>query len=573
MTGIVITGMHRSGTSVTTQLLSAGGWHPGESLLMSESEQYAEDAIFVALHQRWLETCLPEGAAHRDWGVSVGAATDLDEAKSSIRHDLIVEAGSFVEQRERERARWVAKDPRASLFLTEWGEIESLQFLLVYRNPWDVVDSAIRLGAEVFCRQPKIALNACLEYNRRIAEFATAQRERCIVIAAERIALDPNSVWDHLDAALGLDGDIPDGLVALDRFVRRDDEHPIAELYRQVHPEHCSILKELDQLADLPRVSTEPVFGRKRAVPSGTLSSGTGVQAIICCRDDGDFLLEAIASVDVSAQAAATASGQDRVELTVVDDGSTDGETLRVLEVLRATGRHVLSLPPTGLAGARTAALAVSKTCAVIPVDADNRLRPPLMDVLDLVEKDEVDIVYGSWQCFGMNRTLVKPPMMTLDALVPGNSIDACALVSRDLLNRLGGWNSALPYWEDWDLWLGAVSAGARVRRIDSVTFDYLVRPDSLSAMAHRDPIVRERVVETITSKHADLLGLTLQRLIVLVHRLDASVRLGDEMRIRLEQSYRTLEAHHEKVASAYSDLEIAYRKLEDLYLRLSTQL
>lgn len=503
MTGVVVAGMHRSGTSLMARTLAAGGWHPGEQLLTGPGEEYFEDASFVALNRRWLAATVPPGEGHLDWGVSSGGVVDLAALDDRVCNDQLAAAAAFARRRSGEQSRWVAKDPRASLFLPVWAEATEVRFVIVYRNPWDVVDSAVRLGAEVFCRSPRLARDAWLDYNARLATFASAYRDRCVVVAAEVLALDPTRVWQALDGAVGLGGGVPADLVDPIRFVRRSDAHAIAGLYRTVYPDHVAVLDELDALADLGRIAAMPPHLRSPAASlpgvGGSLPAGTGVQVVIACRDDGDFVVEAIASVDQCEHPA--------VELTVVDDGSTDGETLRVLDALRSSGRHVVTTPGVGLSAARNLGAATSSTCAVLPLDADNRVRALLLDVVGAIETGDVDIVHGPWRRFGMATGTVTPPDITLDGLIPWNTVDACALISRDLLERLGGWDAQLPFCEDWDLWIGAAAVGARTLRLDEVTFDYLVRPDSLSTLAETDAGARQRMVKHVVAKHAPCFG------------------------------------------------------------------
>lgn len=550
MTGIVVAGMHRSGTSLMARTLSAGGWHPGEQLLTGPGEEYFEDESFVALNRRWLAATVPPGEGHLDWGVSSGGVVDLAGLDDRAGKDQLAAAAAFARRRSGEQSRWVAKDPRASLFLPVWAEATEVRFVIVYRNPWDVVDSAVRLGAEVFCRSPGLARDAWLDHNTRLATFASAYRDRCVVVAAEVLALDPARVWRTLDGAVGLGGDVPADLVDPTKFVRRNDAHAIAGLYRTVYPHHVAVLDELDALADLPRIAATPTRAASLPAPSlpaaglpgagGSLPAGTGVQVVIACRDDGDFVVEAIASVDQC--------GHPAVELTLVDDGSTDGETLRVLDALRSSGRHVVTTPGVGLSAARNLGAATSSTCAVLPLDADNRVRAPLLEAVGAIESGGVDIVHGPWRRFGMATGIVTPPDITLGGLVPRNTVDACALISRDLLERLGGWDAQLPFWEDWELWIGAAAVGARTLRLDDVTFDYLVRPDSLNTTPLADPAARQSTVSLVMAKHAAVFEPMASRLIESVHHFDSAASESDRAR-------RSIAAAHEVLVAQYADL------------------
>jgi hypothetical protein len=71
VSGIIVAGMHRSGTSLATRFLVAGGWDPGEVLLSSPKEEYYEDSSFVDLHRRWLAELI---------------GTNVDGLEQDLRH-------------------------------------------------------------------------------------------------------------------------------------------------------------------------------------------------------------------------------------------------------------------------------------------------------------------------------------------------------------------------------------------------------------------------------------------------------------------------------------------------------
>lgn len=495
----MVVGMHRSGTSLTARMLAAGGWHPGTDLLASEHEEYYEDAAFVALHRTWTTEDLrgsssqPDVDSHPDWGV-VDARVPPGLGRSRVHLGKRVEAAqAYAAERSRVHGNWVAKDPRVSLHLDVWAQVEDLRFLVVYRNPWDVVDSAVRLGADVFCRRPRVAREAWLGYHLRILRFIREHRDRVMVVGADAVVGADTGVWDALDRWIGMTADRPAALVDPQRFVLRNDSHAIAAIYRDVYPVHTAVLAALDKVADVPRAAPEQRRRKSLVVAGGSLAEGSGIQVIMPCRDDGDFLAEAVASVEQSARAT--------VELTIIDDGSSDPETLRVLDALRASGRQVLRTEGVGLAAARNVACTVSRTGIVLPLDADNRVRVETFSAAHLMIDLDVDIVHGAWSRFGMDTRVVRPPNLALDTLIPHNQIDACALVRRSLLERLGGWDEVLPFWEDWDLWLRSACSGARTHRVDDVLFDYLVRPGSLSERSSTDVPAVAAAIERMMSK------------------------------------------------------------------------
>jgi len=394
-------------------------------------------------------------------------------------------------------------------------------------------------------------LAAWLDYNRRLVEAVSSHSGQCILIASEALKTNTGDVWEALDSFVGVAGDIPHHLPEDEKFVHRSDHHAISALYKAVYPDHWTLLQELDQLAavsrEVPSSSESP--NRKqsaRVLASGSLPKGSGIQIIIPCKNDGDFLVEAIASIEESIV--------DNVELTIVNDGSTDSETLRVIESLSQLNYEVIHTDGVGLSQARNLAAERSQTCAVLPLDADNRLRPALLNEITKLENNSVDIIHGPWKKFGLNSDVVSPPDMTMDNLVWGNSIDACALIRRELLQQLGGWDAQLPFWEDWDLWLGAVQANARTVKIDEVAIEYLVRPHSLSRKFHEHKELHEHVVAHITQKHLPLLGPTISRLVRDLHNFNGSVNNLQHINQNLLQEHEQAVADHQAIRTHLSE-------------------
>src|SRR4051794_7687685 len=88
---------------------------------------------------------------------------------------------------------------------------------------------------------------------------------------------------------------------------------------------------------------------------------------VIPCYNDGHYLVDAIQSVEEQP----TPKIRDVI---IVDDGSTDERTLRVLSELRDRGYHVIRQANQGLAAARNAAIRAARTDYVLPLDADNKV-------------------------------------------------------------------------------------------------------------------------------------------------------------------------------------------------------
>jgi len=203
---IIITGMHRSGTSLVARMLRAAGIHLGDRLLgpgPSNPHGYFEDLDFVDLHEAILA----------DLGASIylGRHPDL-----GVPPRFGAPARELVSARS-DRSAWWWKDPRTSLFLDFWSKlVPEARFVFVYRPPAEVAgslrrrrDVALHLqfpGAGLLERlgAPRFrvgrALSMWCRYNERIVAFAESRRDRCAVVPFAEAATTVPAVLARLRA-------------------------------------------------------------------------------------------------------------------------------------------------------------------------------------------------------------------------------------------------------------------------------------------------------------------------------------------------------------------------------------
>ncbi len=199
---------------------------------------------------------------------------------------------------------------------------------------------------------------------------------------------------------------------------------------------------------------------------------------VIPCYNDGKYLPEALASV--------AACDPSLYELLIVNDGSTDPQTLQYLQQLEKDGFRVLHQENKGLAAARNAGIAATRAPYILPLDSDNKLRPEyLSQSLDVFRNDSrVSVVYGDKWLFGYKSGLEPIPEPDLYLLIQTNYIDACAPYRRSLWVELCGYDEGMrdfQGWEDWDFWLRAMCLGHGFHHIDQALFDYRLRSDSMA--------------------------------------------------------------------------------------------
>ncbi|MEO1087225.1 MAG: glycosyltransferase, partial [Acidobacteriota bacterium] len=249
-------------------------------------------------------------------------------------------------------------------------------------------------------------------------------------------------------------------------------------------------------------------------------------------------------------------------ELIIVDDGSTEARTCEVFDVLRRAGYRVDSGPPSGLSAARNRGINAASADYILPLDADNRLRPGFIEpaIAALDAGPELGAVYGEPWEFGLREGRRCVGELDIDKLLESNEIDACALVRKATWWDVGGYDEALPAWEDWDFWIRLATRGWAARRLDLVAFDYRVRPNSLVTITEQDETL-EMIVDRVTSKHRQLFhGHLTKRL---GHALAAWPRALERKHRALAEDLDATRLEHAKTEAYAREVEKRARDLE----------
>lgn len=200
------------------------------------------------------------------------------------------------------------------------------------------------------------------------------------------------------------------------------------------------------------------------------------VSVIIPCYNQGAYLEEAVDSV--------LAQTYQDFEILVVDDGSTDAETVKILQDYTRPKTRVIHTDNQGLSMARNNGIQEATGKYILPLDADDKIGPDYLEeavrILDLYP--DIGIVYSEAAFFGMRTSHWHLPDYTSDHLLFQNIIFCSALFRRVHWEKVGGYNINMVYgWEDWDFWLSLIHLGVKVYRIPQVLFFYRLREESMS--------------------------------------------------------------------------------------------
>lgn len=565
---VIVTGMHRSGTSLVASYLARLGVHVGDRLWPADRlnpRGYFEDADFVELHWRMLEEATrADDGGHRDWGWT--------ESESLDRESFAAYAGAaraLAAARSGHPGIWGWKDPRTTVLLDFWDEILEGRalYVLLYRFPWEVADSLQRMGAGEFLENPEYGFRIWAFYNRQLLDFHRRHPGRAVLASSNAVTRNPRRFVAALRDRLGLavsDASF-EGVWQPDLFGSFPPDDPLIPLTLATSPECARLLEELEARADVPATglwrASPPDGGRLR--PAGPVD----LSVVIPCYNYGQLLVDAVASVERTAP--------ERCELVVVNDGSTQPRTLEVLDVLRRAGYNVLDQPNGGLAAARNRGVREARGRYVLPLDADNRLAAGFIAsaVRVLDAKPEVGVVYGERLDFGAYSGPAGVKEFSLGAELWSNLIDACAAYRREIWEACGGYDDGARVWEDWELWISVAERGWRFHRLPEVTFEYRVRPNSMLAEAERSGRLRP-VCEYVYRKHRAFYAEHVEEVLLAGHDQMAEVTGNAvalrEARDRLQLEIDRMAASIEPLRNHRDALELRVRELESVPLPFS---
>lgn len=243
---LIITGMHRSGTSLIAEYLNKCGLFVGSELINLTADSAAsaynghhEDKDFFELHDQMLKRLHISPFPRYRFRLTNKFSTQEKHTATALidaRKDL---------------PQWGWKDPRTALFLEAWHEvIPEAKHLLLIRNPLSVVDSLIRRATDKqVVEQPVIGLRAWIVYNYRIQSFLKRHADSCLLCDIDELISRPQSVCasveKHLDFELT---SVPFESVFSKKGFRAEHSEAVDQLKMRHSREVASALKLYEEL-------------------------------------------------------------------------------------------------------------------------------------------------------------------------------------------------------------------------------------------------------------------------------------------------------------------------------------
>ncbi len=207
------------------------------------------------------------------------------------------------------------------------------------------------------------------------------------------------------------------------------------------------------------------------------MSNKIRVSIVIPCYNHGEYIEETIASVEKYPD-------KSVYEIIIVNDGSTDSETIETLKKLEEKGYFVLNQKNTGLADARNNGVKLAKGDYILPLDSDNMIRPDYIKYgIEIMDKNpKVGMVYGDAQLFGIKVGIRRAGKYSRRRQFVWNAIDACAVIRKSALEEVGGYDKNMPHmgYEDWNFVISLNHSKWELRYVNKILYDYRVGEESM---------------------------------------------------------------------------------------------
>jgi glycosyltransferase involved in cell wall biosynthesis/GT2 family glycosyltransferase len=268
------------------------------------------------------------------------------------------------------------------------------------------------------------------------------------------------------------------------RAVLRLVPGPVARLAVRMLPQ--GLKDRFRGIASWPAEEARRHAVRRRALVEAAIEAGgfpetaePDATVVVPCFDQGRWVIDAVLSVFEQTHRS--------WEIVVVDDGSTDPDTIRVLDEIAVWPRvRLLRQENRGLAAARNAGMALARGRYLVPLDADDEIMPGFLGTLiDRLEEEPEAAFAHCWaELFGDVEGIwaTRPVNAYWDLL--SNSVVGCVLLRRSAWEAIGGYDESMRDGnEDWELWVRLRGAGWGQVRVAEPLFRYRKHGVSMSVI------------------------------------------------------------------------------------------
>ncbi|MDQ0089966.1 glycosyltransferase involved in cell wall biosynthesis [Paenibacillus anaericanus] len=198
------------------------------------------------------------------------------------------------------------------------------------------------------------------------------------------------------------------------------------------------------------------------------------VSIIMPCYNDGAYIEEAIASVH--------AQTYKDIELIIIDDGSDDEHTVRILNEISNSTIKLVRTNRVRPAAARNAGIAEATGKYILPLDSDDIIESDYVEkaVKILQENNHIGVVYCYADLFGERSGRWDLPNYSFEKMLLDNIVFVSAMFYKEDWKKVGGFHTDMQHgMEDYDFWLSILELGREIHQLQEVLFHYRIKPSS----------------------------------------------------------------------------------------------
>lgn len=192
------------------------------------------------------------------------------------------------------------------------------------------------------------------------------------------------------------------------------------------------------------------------------------ISIIIPCYNHGKFLEECLNSIRNQTYL--------HWEIIIVNDGSTDPETINKLSKISHPRIKILNQSNAGLAAARNLGIISAVGKYILPLDADDKVGNSYLElaVNKLEEEPDIGMVFCQGAYFGVQTGNMNKKYSSFKSELLYNAMFCSGIFRRNEGIEVGLYNTNMNLgYEDWDFWLRLLSLKPKVYQISETLFFY----------------------------------------------------------------------------------------------------
>lgn len=223
------------------------------------------------------------------------------------------------------------------------------------------------------------------------------------------------------------------------------------------------------------------------------------VSVIMPCYNDGKYIMEAIDSI--------VKQTYQNWELIIVDDGSDDEETKRIINEIQNPKIKVFHTEHLRPAGARNYGIQKAEGTYILPVDSDDRIHEEYMEkAVKMIESNpRIGVVYCKAELFGEKSGSWNLPDYSFKHMLLDNIVFVTALFYKSDWEKVGGFNTSMAQgMEDYDFWLSILGLEREICQIPEALFYYRIKPVSRTTNFQDNCVQVQNIYQQIYYNHKE---------------------------------------------------------------------